>query len=365
MSRSGKKRRKHQILQTKRVHVDSGAAAADHVSHAQEPARRSASFGAMLLHARQERGISHDDVARDTRVAKRYLLALESESLSSLPGGLYSRAYLRTYAAYLGLDADSIVRDYDRTVQEQIANQGLAAQPDQIAALGAAIRQKELQTQSRKVPLGTFKGPVAVGIALVVLAGGVWVGARYLRNQAGMMPAPLSTADAVVSDTVAKSDQISGTAAAHIPVESELHLPDSEKEPVRSGAAPASTMLGQTPEKGSSEVRRAPTLLSVNDSGVGTDVVDRQLVGRSETFAVGTRIVFWTLVSGGRPGDTIRHVWFHRGRTVASVKLPVAGANWRTHSQRMPGPEADGEWVVEAQDEHGRVLARHAFRFGP
>jgi hypothetical protein len=101
--------------------------------------------------------------------------------------------------------------------------------------------------------------------------------------------------------------------------------------------------------------------MSVTDSGVGTDVIDRELVGRSERFAIGTRIVFWTLVTGGRAGDRIRHTWLHRGRTVATVKLPVAGANWRTHSQRILGPGTDGEWVVEAQDDHGRVLGRHAF----
>src|SRR5687767_12360694 len=135
MSRSGKKRKKHQLLQTTSLDDDSGAAAAGRVADAHEPAMPNASFGAMLLHARTQRGISHDDVARDTRVAKRYVLALENESLSSLPGGLYNRAYVRTYAAYLGLDADLIVRDYDRTAQEQRGTRGSASKPDEIDAL--------------------------------------------------------------------------------------------------------------------------------------------------------------------------------------------------------------------------------------
>ena len=351
MSRSGKKRRKHQNLQTTPLHVDSGGAAAGHVTNAHEPAKPSGSFGALLLSARKERGLSHDDVARDTRVAKRYVLALESESLSSLPGGLYNRAYLRTYAAHLGLDADGIVRDYDRTVQEQSGSKGSTAQPDQIDALRAVIKQKESQTPREKVSLAAFKVPLIVSIAIVVLAGGVWAGARRLGYPAEVTSAPLSHADAVASDIVAKSGAISEP-AARMPTESEVRLPDSEKE------------LPKAPEIEAPEARQTPTLISVNDSGVGTDVVDRELVGRSETFAMGTRIVFWTLVAGGRPGDTIRHVWFHRGQTVATVRLPVAGANWRTHSQRMLGPGADGEWVAEAQDEQGRVLARHAFRSG-
>jgi hypothetical protein len=47
--------------------------------------------------------------------------------------------------------------------------------------------------------------------------------------------------------------------------------------------------------------------LLVTRSGLGTDVVDQQLVGRSDTFAVGTRVAFWTHVTGGRLGDTVRH----------------------------------------------------------
>ena len=291
----------------------------------------------MLLHARKERGVSHDDVARETRVAKRYVIALETESLSNLPGGLYNRSYLRTYAAYLGLDADRIVHDYDRTVQDQSGSRG-SAQTDQIDALRAVIEKKESETGRGKIALGRFAGPLVMSMALIVLAGGVWVGARYLSYPTEMMRAQLSTAEAVVSDTIAKNSDIGSTAAAHALPESQVHVSDSEKRPVQ------------------------PTSRSINDSGVGTDVVGRELVGRSETFPVGTRIVFWTMVVGGRPGDTIRHAWFHRGRTVATVKLPIQSANWRTHSQRMLGPGADGEWVVEAQDEHGRVLARHAFR---
>ena len=360
MSRSGKKRKKHQLLETTSLHDDSGAAAAGRVAHAHEPARPNASFGAVLLHARTQRGISHDDVARDTRVAKRYVLALENESFSSLPGGLYNRAYVRTYAAYLGLDADVIVRDYDRTAQER-GTTGSAAQPDEIDALRAVIQKKESQRPGRRAAVGVFKGPLVASTALVVLAGGGWAGGRYLSYPAAMMPSLLRSADPAVSDTGGISGDVSGTATAQVPAQSEIRASEPAKEePDRFDAAPVGTSLGQTPET-RPEARQATTSISVNDSGVGTDVVGRELVGRSETFAAGARIVFWTLVTGGQAGDTIRHTWVHRGRTVATVKLPVSGATWRTYSQRMLAPGTDGEWVVEAQDDGGRVLARHAF----
>ena len=348
-----------------RLDVDSSTAAADEtpipLAPAHRPARPTTSFGARLISARTERGMSHDDVARETRVAKRYVIALENESIGSLPGGVYNRAYLRTYAAYLGLDADSTVRDYDRTVQEHGGN-SLAAQGDQIDALRAVIRKKESQAPRGNFSMARARGPLAAGIALVVLGGGVWLGVRLLGYPAGPAAAQLSTPPTVVSDIVARNVETSGTTAAPMLSKSEAGLSDSEKEPSRPSATPVEPTPDMTAEAVASEAHQAPPSLSVNDSGVGTDIVDRELVGRSDTFRVGTRIVFWTQVIGGRPGGTIRHAWVHQGRTVATVKLPVTGANWRTHSQRVLGPDAEEEWVVEAQDEHGRVLARHAFR---
>lgn len=100
--------------------------------------------------------------------------------------------------------------------------------------------------------------------------------------------------------------------------------------------------------------------LSITGSGVGTGVVDRELVGQSDRFAVGSRVVFWTHVVGGRDGDTIDHVWFRDGSLVGAASLSVGGADWRTQSRRVLGPS--GDWVVEARDADGRVLARHEFR---
>jgi hypothetical protein len=59
----------------------------------------------------------------------------------------------------------------------------------------------------------------------------------------------------------------------------------------------------------------------VTRSGIGTDVVEQQLAGRSDTVAVGTRVAFWTHVTGGRTGDTVRHVWSHQGTTAGAVDL--------------------------------------------
>ena len=69
-------------------------------------------LGETLRQARLDKGVSLADAARDTRIRRSYLEALESEDLASLPAAVYTRGFLRTYAEYLGLGAQAMVDLY-------------------------------------------------------------------------------------------------------------------------------------------------------------------------------------------------------------------------------------------------------------
>jgi transcriptional regulator with XRE-family HTH domain len=66
-------------------------------------------LGRALFQARVARGLTIEDAERDTRISKRYLEALEREDFSAFPAPFYARAFLRTYAQYLGLDAAQLL----------------------------------------------------------------------------------------------------------------------------------------------------------------------------------------------------------------------------------------------------------------
>ena len=184
------------------------------------------------------------------------------------------------------------------------------------------------------------------GLTIMLLVGLVWVGKRYvaLSNET----APVLPSARVVSGARRTLDP---NAARPEPAGLEL-VTAGLREVFRSPLAP---------EVPAADDARPPRL-SVARSGVGTDVVDRELVGRSETFAVCTRIAFWTHVTGGRSGEMVRHVWFHENRTVGVAELVVGGPSWRTHSRRTLAPGAEGDWIVEVRDVEGRVMARQEFR---
>src|SRR6056297_551722 len=78
------------------------------------------SIGKKLKTAREEKGYSTDQVARDTNIARRFILAMEQEDFSAFPGDTYLLGFLRNYGDYLGLDSERLVNLYrNMQIQEQ------------------------------------------------------------------------------------------------------------------------------------------------------------------------------------------------------------------------------------------------------
>src|SRR6185312_14024577 len=69
-------------------------------------------FGEHLKREREMRGVSLDKIAAATRIAPRFLRAIENEEWDELPGGVFNRGFVRAVAHYLGLDEESIVAEY-------------------------------------------------------------------------------------------------------------------------------------------------------------------------------------------------------------------------------------------------------------
>ncbi len=73
--------------------------------------------GPTLREARRRREIELAEVEEATRIRPRFLRAIESEEWDVLPGGVYTRGFIRTYAAFLGLDGNRLAEDYRREVE--------------------------------------------------------------------------------------------------------------------------------------------------------------------------------------------------------------------------------------------------------
>lgn len=94
-----------------------------------------ASFGEQLRQAREARNMTLQDIAAATKIGARTLQALEEERFEQLPGGIFNKGFVRSYARCVGLDEEKAVRAYlelTRSRQEEEAN--LATMATQVEA---------------------------------------------------------------------------------------------------------------------------------------------------------------------------------------------------------------------------------------
>jgi transcriptional regulator with XRE-family HTH domain len=68
-----------------------------------------AAFGVELRRARERRGLTLDQISEQTKVSAAHFAGLERGDISRWPSGIFRRAFIRGYAATVGLDPDEIV----------------------------------------------------------------------------------------------------------------------------------------------------------------------------------------------------------------------------------------------------------------
>lgn len=69
-------------------------------------------FGGKLRHQRERRGTTLASIAEQTKISSSLLSSLEDGTCARWPGGVYSRAYVRSYADAIGADRDEICAEF-------------------------------------------------------------------------------------------------------------------------------------------------------------------------------------------------------------------------------------------------------------
>src|SRR5688572_22930192 len=75
--------------------------------------------GTQLRTAREQRGLSLDDLSKQTKLKVSVLQALEEGNVDALPPPSYVRGYVRVLAAEFGLDANDLASRYHAFAQEE------------------------------------------------------------------------------------------------------------------------------------------------------------------------------------------------------------------------------------------------------
>jgi cytoskeleton protein RodZ len=151
------------------------------------------SFGARLKREREQRKITLEEISLSTKIAGRFLLAIEEEHFDRLPGGIFNKGFVKAYARYLGLDEAQTVADYElASAPSPPPNQPGIAGP---GSPGLPIQEfpgEDYGDPASRVPWGWF------AVALLVVACGLalWGGIRGQKpSRTRRMPSPPASED--------------------------------------------------------------------------------------------------------------------------------------------------------------------------
>ena len=68
--------------------------------------------GERLREARERQKVSLHAIAEKTNISVRFLDAIEKNQFDKLPGGIFTRGFIRSYASQVGLDPDAAVEQF-------------------------------------------------------------------------------------------------------------------------------------------------------------------------------------------------------------------------------------------------------------
>jgi cytoskeleton protein RodZ len=184
------------------------------------------SFGGSLKRERELRGVTLDEISAATRIATRFLQAIENEQWEQLPGGVFNRGFVRAVARYLGLDEESIVAEYTLAVGDRQSVPVWTGSPPAVTA---------------ELP---WRAWIVVAIVVLVLLAGGWFGTkRFLAWRAAKRAAQAVTAqsgapsDPAVAPAETASPPAPPSGAASAPNVSDVN---TGAPSLASNAAPAS-----------------------------------------------------------------------------------------------------------------------------
>jgi transcriptional regulator with XRE-family HTH domain len=124
------------------------------------------SLGLRLRAERERRRITLESIAANTKISVGLLRGLERDDVSRWPGGIFRRAFVRSYAEAIGLDGDEIVAEFlerfpDADLGSTSGNAAAAAAPN-----GGAITAPKGHEPNLRLTLDATWSPFVGGQVL-------------------------------------------------------------------------------------------------------------------------------------------------------------------------------------------------------
>ena len=124
-------------------------------------------IGSILRQQRKSKKLKLEEIAEELKIRLQHLEALENDRFELLPGKLYQRSFLKTYAQFLDLDQDQILEMFD---EYQKTQSSLRKEIEEILPEGKEPSEKFIR-KDPTLPLKSQPIRSRVGYWLAILAG--------------------------------------------------------------------------------------------------------------------------------------------------------------------------------------------------
>ena len=188
-------------------------------------------LGAALRVEREKRGLDMEDAANKLKISARLLRALEEGDEQSLPPLAYTKGFIRSYAAYVGLSAEE--------VSEALGALEGAAEP----AAPQNVYEPEMVLTSRRNLKPILGGVVMVGIIVAALIAWQQGALDFLGRQTRRLaqPAPMQSAESVDPGNLAVRPSVPIAPAAPAGQAQGANAPVAAQAPATSAPATAAS----------------------------------------------------------------------------------------------------------------------------
>lgn len=129
-------------------------------------------IGPTLREARIRRKVDLSEVEQRTKIRVRYLRALENEEWDVLPGGSYTRSFIRTYGSFLGLDGERLADEFRRLHEDPVATRYPHVEP----GLGSGGGAGPGRMRAPRLGPGGLTALVAVALVGILVLIGITAG---------------------------------------------------------------------------------------------------------------------------------------------------------------------------------------------
>lgn len=124
-------------------------------------------MGPILRNAREAKGLSLEAVSKTTKISVKVLGALEDEELSKLPSPIYTKAFVKAYAGFLGV-APQALEQYEKIARPAVAP-ALTVRPETPLTGATATRLRAGAQRSRTVAAVAIVGVAALAGIIVLI----------------------------------------------------------------------------------------------------------------------------------------------------------------------------------------------------